>query len=321
MEETKIVRPQDEPFVHDPVAGHWLRPWDAAQRLKMPGLPCRWDGPHGHHTGPRTYTLTTREGGGVARWVRFEVSPEGAWTIQETRDIMWATNYGELRLYGRRLEGYNPKRRKEPARKFPGNLLWQVHEIGLKEALVSLPEQSDATYVVPRSKIRFCEAEPTPLELRLQEIEQLGNLRDLTAQHPLALAGWIREVGNRERPLIGYGGRQVYRHRAFEDWEERRQRWGLSVDEALLAIRAALNQIDPDNGGPDGDPEHFASVEKLERWWKGHWSESDAEALRQMAQLAYMEDALINAAMRSIEAFREFLSLGGSATLPAPAGR
>lgn len=305
----------EAPFVYLPDERRWAKPWDVARRLGMPGVPRRWRQISAMTHECRTYELTTQEGGGVARRVQFEVS-EAGWSVQEPTDVLWAANYMELHRYGKRLEGWQPRRRKEPDEQFGKWLCWRVHEVGLKDALVSLPEQPERTFAVARRELRFLESEPTPLELRLQQIVRQGG--DIPERHPLRYAGWLLERGRRVRPLLGYSGQQVYIHHPFEAWEEMRQREGLSVDEALLAIAAGLSRV-PDQG-PD-DAGYFANEDNVRLWREGSWVESDVSAMKSVQGLAMLEISLIEAAMLAAGSFREFIAQGGSATLPASAGR
>jgi len=310
----KVIRSEEARFVWDPAERQWLTPWQATRRLNMPGLPRRWRqiADAGHED--RTYLLTTQEAGGLARWVKFRVSP-GGWETVEHGDVMWARNGLELHQYGARLEGLNPRRRKPPERTVEKGLIWRVHEIGLEDALVSLPEAPGNTFAVSKRSIRFAEAEPTPLECRLQQLHLLTAPKDLPNNHPLKWSHWLLEAGRRERPLLGYDGAQVYIRRPFEEWERLRLDNGLTVDEALVAIHAGLARM-PDDG-PDGHS-FFASRDNVDRWKIGYWGESDAEVMQAVAGLSYLETQLVRAAMLAVDQFKEFMVHGGSFVLPAP---
>ncbi|MGE5508947.1 MAG: hypothetical protein ACM3RP_10765 [Chitinophagales bacterium] len=300
-----------EPFVWDPEEQRWLDPWQVTMRLHLPGVPKRWEElGHGSHE-DRTYRLTVREAGGPARWVKFRVSPESGWQMLEDGMVMWATNYMNLDLHGRKLEGYNPRRRKQPARSFEKYLLWQVQEIGLEECLTTLPEEPETTYAISKRELSFLEAEPTPLELRVQALTWHGET--VPHGHPLKWLSWLQERGRREFPLLGANGTQVYRRRSWEDWEDLRQREGLSVDDALLAIHTALGAW-PQYGGDN--PDHPLNHDRLDQWERGSWSETDVETMRAMAILWDMESLMIRTAMRTVDQYREHLARGGSFVLP-----
>lgn len=311
-EQTKVTRNGHEPFVWAPDEQRWLDPWQVTMRLKLPGMPVRWSSVANSSLEDRTYHLTTREAGGPARWVRFRVSPDG-WEVQEDGLVMWAANYLELDLHGRRLEGYNPRRKKDPIRRFHKERLWRVEEIGLKDALVTLPEEPGSSYAVSKRDVRFLDAEPTPLELRIQQLDAVDQ-ETLPPNYPLKYCGWLLEKGRRQRPYIPNTSDQVYIYRRFEEWEELRRRFhDLTVDEALVAIQAGLGRM-PQYGGDD--PERVTSQANLDLWHDGHWTESDVATMRTMAVLVQMERDLIRAAMQAVEAFRDFMAMGGSVVLP-----
>lgn len=316
-EQTKVIRSSDEPFVWAPEEQRWLNPWQVTMRLKLPGMPVRWRSVTSSSHEDRVYHLTTREAGGPARWIRFRVSPAG-WEVQEDGLVMWASNYMELDLHGRRLEGYNPRRKKSPIRRLPKELLWRVEEIGLQDALVTLPEDPGSSYAVSKRDLHFLDAEPTPLELRIQQLGALDQ-EALPPNYPLKYSGWLLEKGRRQRPYVPNSAGQVYIYRRFEEWEElRREFHGLTVDEALVAIQAGLGRM-PQYGGDD--PERITSQANLDLWHDGHWTESDVATMRTMAVLVQMERDLIRATMQAVESFRDFMTMGGSVLLPAPVQR
>jgi hypothetical protein len=313
-EQVKIIRSDRVPFVWAPEQQKWLDPWQVTMKLNLPGLPVRWRQVSHASLEERTYCLTTREGGGPARWLQFRVGPSG-WETESDGLIMWATNYMELGLYGRRLEGYNPRRKKTPGRRFGKYLLWQVQEIGLQDALVSLPQQPGETFAVSKRELQFLEAEPTALELRLQQLGAMDQ-ESLPPNYPLKYTGYLLEKGRWQRPYLPGHGDQVYVYRRFDAWEDLRQRHtDLTVDEALVSIQAGMGKM-PEYGVQD--PDHILSQRNMDLWHTGHWTESDVEAMRAAATLVQLEQDLVEAAMRAVESFRDFMSRGGSAILPAP---
>lgn len=91
------------------------------------------------------------------------------------------------------------------------------------------------------------------------------------------------------------------------------------MDEALVPLHAALGAMPEPGNRTSDDPEHFAAEEKVEKWREGFWLESEAATMKAIGELAYLQETVVEAAMRAAADFREFLARGGSAGLPGEA--
>lgn len=226
-------------------------------------------------------------------------------SVVSREPIPYVEVYGELYEYERGELSNWSERRKEREPTFPrGHILFEV--LGRtpdgQRLRVKLPHKA-SEWAVHERLCRWFDRQPTPLDLRIQEIWLERPFRQ-EIRHPLATADYLREYARRERVFLTTEGQPVT-YLAVEEWEELRQLEGLSVDEALIAVLNGLLSRLEDMGttyysGP------FAT-ESLERFRTGAWSlKDDPQLLKQMGDLHTIEHEMLRAAMRTVAATRTF---------------
>lgn len=161
---------------------------------------------------------------------------------------------------------------------------------------VRLPHKPEE-WLLPETAAKWLDRIPNKLELRLQEI-WLDNPFDPKDRHPLWAADYLLEQARKERWLTTSEG-DLFGALAVEEWEELREAEGLSVDEALIAVRDGLIASIEDRGTLYySGPFHGEHVQQyIKASW--HWSAS-SEVLRQMADLHTVEREMLRGAMRAV---------------------
>lgn len=304
----KISDPtQEKVFINGRGAARLLDVMEAASlHWKVVGFPCRRYSSPGKFAlvcgqASKPHELIELDLGGRPAPVAFEAEPEMQLPRVISREpIPFVRVTCELYDYEPgRLQPWLKRRKERKAVMPSGEKLFMV--LGPAEDAqylrVRLPHKATGEWQLWAGAASWLDRAPNSLEIRLQEI-WLDNPFDPADRHPLWSADHLLEQARKERWFADSDGR-LYGVLAVEEWEDEREHAGLSVDEALIAVRNGLISSIEDHGRTYyGGP--FAG-EGAERYIKAAWYRNEShEFMRQMADMHTIEHEMLRGAMRAV---------------------